>query len=374
MFERFLEPLIDTCFAFSVEGTGGNPAAVMVSKTESTQAISLAKTTASLRGMETTLVVPSSQANHLAKLRFFVPNAEMAMCGHGTLAAVAKLHQLGMASLGDHSVETQAAVFALQVGEKDGHTAVDMLTTDNKITHVLQRQDIQELDRISGLEIADTVAVFLGGNVRPKTYIEVTDGCLDHIQPTSSQVQSICDAHATTGIYIFSQRASPSYNHIEARHFPCGGGLYEDAATGVAAGGLACYLTGRLQDLDTFKIYQGRAMGNCSRLNVRRGDGPGEWWVGGMVRQACDALIAPVMLDKVILDTMRGVTGEEPPRLEDDATLVSILGLSSMQIALLLSEIGDALTLNLFETPRFLQGRIRTLGDIKAAVRETWER
>ncbi|WP_366912202.1 PhzF family phenazine biosynthesis protein [Ferrovum sp.] len=78
MFERFLEPLIDTCFAFSVEGTGGNPAAVMVSKTESTQAISLAKTTASLRGMETTLVVPSSQANHLAKLRFFVPNAEMA--------------------------------------------------------------------------------------------------------------------------------------------------------------------------------------------------------------------------------------------------------------------------------------------------------
>jgi hypothetical protein len=77
------------------------------------------------------------------------------------------------------------------------------------------------------------------------------------------------------------------------------------------------------------------------------------------------------MSDEVILEKLHAITGEDPAGFEDDAALVGVLGLSSMQIALLLAEIGDALTINLFETPHFLQGSIRTLGDIKMAVRET---
>jgi PhzF family phenazine biosynthesis protein len=290
MFEQFSKSMINTYHAFSVGETGGNSAAVIVSNDESVQTVGLAKVTSSRLDMEATLVVPPSDASRLAKLRFFVPKAEMAMCGHGTLAAMASLYHAGLAAAGNHNVETQAGVLALQIAERKGFTEVNMLTLNNKVTRIFQRQEIRNMQGIGGLSLASVVIVFLGGNVRAKTYIEVAEGCIDHLAPTPSQVQSICAAHATTGIYVFSRHPPSSPCVIEARHFPAGGGLYEDAATGVAAGGLACYLTDHFPNLDTLTIYQGRFMGNCSKLDVRRGDIPGEWWVGGQVRSTEDSL------------------------------------------------------------------------------------
>lgn len=75
-------------------------------------------------------------------------------------------------------------------------------------------------------------------------------------------------------------------------------------------------------------------------------------------------------LDKAILQNIEKVTGTPVAPLSDATQLVSDLGLSSIQVALLLSEVGDSLTANLFESAAFLQGKIKTVGDIKSAVRQ----
>ena len=233
---------------FAAGPGGGNPCPVVLDarglSTEQMQAL------AKHFGHETGFVVGDEPA-----LRFFVPEHEMTMCVHATVACVALLRRAGRLS-GD--------TFTI-------HTPIGALRADAlgpaRIS-VDQRVPVASPSNPS----AEAVAAVLGAELigppeswsasRPKLLAPVAD--VNALTPSFEALWELCEAHDTTGIYAFDPG-------LHARQFPVRAGYPEDPATGVAAAALAGYLTHHAPPADAgtvrYEIAQGEAMGRPSRLS-----------------------------------------------------------------------------------------------------------
>jgi predicted PhzF superfamily epimerase YddE/YHI9 len=83
-------------------------------------------------------------------------------------------------------------------------------------------------------------------------------------------MEAVCEAIGSTGLYPFAA-VDLEHRIFEARQFPRASGYPEDAATGIAASALAFGLLeyGLVTASEaTISIYQGRAMGQLSRIAV----------------------------------------------------------------------------------------------------------
>ena len=80
---------------FSAPGSrrGGNPAPVWLEADDLTSADMQEHTR--VIGHESVFVLRPSDATHRMRMRYFVPNHEMQMCGHATIAALWLPHQRG---------------------------------------------------------------------------------------------------------------------------------------------------------------------------------------------------------------------------------------------------------------------------------------
>jgi trans-2,3-dihydro-3-hydroxyanthranilate isomerase len=124
---------------------------------------------------------------------------------------------------------------------------------------------------------------------RTKTLIPVASvERLHQIRPRLEDVQALCDALDSTGLYPFAvDSAHPLRLH--ARQFPRSSGYPEDAATGIAAAatlyGVKHY--GLLQDGETgITVMQGFAMGKPSSIQVEFRDAHqtnAGCWISGAV-------------------------------------------------------------------------------------------
>jgi PhzF family phenazine biosynthesis protein len=116
----------------------------------------------------------------------------------------------------------------------------------------------------------DGLAIVNAGAAPPKTILHLPEPMLlDRIEADAGRVAGACDRLGSTGLYpVAPHRDRPGL--FEARQFPSRAGFLEDAATGVAAAGLAAVLAalGALPPDGRFAVLQGRAMGRPSRIEV----------------------------------------------------------------------------------------------------------
>lgn len=254
---------------------GGNPCPIVLEAGSLTaeQMRSLAATW----NQESGFVRQIDSPENCVRLRYFVPNHEMEMCGHATIASVIVLVELGLVTPGEVAIDTELGRVEAQCEIHDGmpRVIVDQFKPefhDNNPTvpEVASALDISQDDIDKNLGPIVSVSTS-----RHKLMIPLRDpSVLNGLDPNFEALWNLCDEYRTTGFYPFAISEDKSVD-IESRQFPNRAGYEEDSATGVAACAAAAYLRQydvldtKAAGVHTIYIAQGRAMGQPSLLEAR---------------------------------------------------------------------------------------------------------
>lgn len=258
---------------FAVGPTGGNPCPVIPSAGNLTD--SQMQAVAQRFGLDTAFILRTGSRDADIRLRYFVPDHEMGVSGHATIAAIT-VAQLDQTLKSNH----------VRVATITGKFGVDFVRRSNNVTVVTLEQNrpvfgavVAPDDVARALKINPEQIVIDNGPVqsvsvsRAKLLVPLKDSLvLDGLKPDYEALWKLCDRFGVSGFYPFTRRTGKPQTHAEARQFPLRAGFPEDAATGVAAAALAAYLAAYDSKYQTgqhlFRIAQGYAMGAPSLIEA----------------------------------------------------------------------------------------------------------
>jgi len=253
--------------AFTDAGVGGNPAGVVLDARDLDRDGRLA-IAASVNFSETAFLEPDPSDGRRFTLRFFSPRAEVAFCGHATIAAaVALAERVGTGPLhfdtlsGPVPVETRL----------EGSGVVATLTSPPARTQPADASDVAEalgaLDwHARDLDVRYPAHVAWAG----VSHLILAAATRERLARLSYDFDALGRVMARTGWTTVQLVHAASPDHFSARNpFPPGG-VVEDPATGAAAAAFGGYL--RALDLvevpGRVTIIQGEEMGRRSCLIV----------------------------------------------------------------------------------------------------------
>jgi trans-2,3-dihydro-3-hydroxyanthranilate isomerase len=221
---------------------------------------------------ETVFVQKPTDEEALARLRIFTTKEELKLAGHPVIGTWFLLAELGVVPAQDGGVhvlqETGAGILPVEIRFKDGRPQRVTMT---------QKEAIFKPARINKKKLATAVGLSLK-DLNPKLDPEfVSTGIFNLMVPLRNR--------AALGKIVMNMtelRRLQGKNATMAYCFALGGNgkafsrgmlpweLYEDAATGSAAGSLGAYLVrnGELEPGHTLSILQGVEMGRPSHLEV----------------------------------------------------------------------------------------------------------
>ena len=217
-------------------------------------------------GLDTVFILSPTVKTADIRLRYFVPDHEMGVSGHATVAAITVARLESIWKSDQVRIETNTGLFEAELTEKKNEFAVTLAQN-------LPVWDIAvDPSRVAGvLKLDPKRVVTTGGPVqsvsvsRAKLLIPLDDSTtLNSLEPDYDALWQLCDELKVSGFYPFTRKTDKRDAHAEARQFPLRAGFPEDAATGVAAGALGAYLA--TYDLKcqtgshSFRIAQGFAM------------------------------------------------------------------------------------------------------------------
>lgn len=200
-----------------------------------------------------------------ARVRYFTPRAEIAFCGHATIASGVALAQR-RAAAPTVRLTTNAGLVPVEVaGDRATLVAVD---TPIEPLHPDLVADLLRALRLdpSDLDPALPPALVHGGNLHP--LLAVRAGVLDRLDHDGDAVLALQDAHGWDGTVPVVERLSAT-RFASRNPFPRGG-IREDPATGSAAAGLGAYLRagGHVAAPTVITVDQGAETGRPSHLVV----------------------------------------------------------------------------------------------------------
>lgn len=251
--------------AFTDRPEGGNPAGVVLDATglDEEQMLTVA---ADLGYSESAFLSPEESR---LDLRFFSPRAEVAFCGHATVAtAVALAQRHGTGTVTFHTAAGDVPVTTAT--EPDG-TISATLTSPPGWSRVAPDWVVQgtlaalgwtdkDLDRGLPPHIANAGNDHLVLNVRNRDRLAQLDYDVDALR-------GLMSTHGLTTVHLSWQEDTTTFHARDP--FPTGG-VYEDPATGAAAAAFGAYLAELHGSADRdITIHQGQDMGRPSVLRVR---------------------------------------------------------------------------------------------------------
>ncbi|SEF87939.1 PhzF family phenazine biosynthesis protein [Marinobacterium lutimaris] len=246
---------------------GGNPAGVVINAERFTSE-EKQRIAAAVGLSETAFVSPSARADF--KLEFFTPSRQIAHCGHATVAAFSYLHQLGLLSTANTSKETIDGCRDIHL-EGDQAYMEQLAPRYEVLSHrqrefLLESLGLSESDLLPGAEpqIVNTGNSFV--------VIGVKDAkTLARLAPDQRLIRELSESLELIGLYVFCLETEVAGRQASTRMFAPLYGIEEEAATGMAAGPLACYLYNLSYRRERhFEIEQGYMMHppSPSLLNV----------------------------------------------------------------------------------------------------------
>ncbi|WP_219461840.1 PhzF family phenazine biosynthesis protein [Nonomuraea rhizosphaerae] len=276
---------------FSSEPLTGNPVAV-VSDAEVLPVETMRRIAREFNQSETTFVLPASSQDADRRLRSFTPiGAEVFGAGHNTLGAWWLL-----AAQGRLDLKEGATTLRQEVGEQilplriemaaGGPVAISMTQAPPDFQRepgdpgeLAASLGLAERDLVADLptQVVDTGAGHLMVPVRDRAAV-------DRAEPNAPRLRRFLEEAGGEGCYVFSLDPVNEGSTAYARFFNPTVGIWEDPATGTAAGPLACLLTtaGVVPAGATVTIEQGHAMGRPSLIAVHT-DGPAPQIAGAAV-------------------------------------------------------------------------------------------
>ena len=246
--------------AFVDNNKGGNPAGVVLNADNLTNEQKL-KIAAKVGLSETAFVSKSENADF--KLDFFTPTRQIAHCGHATIATFSYLSQSGLIKNTVSSKETidgrreilLQGDLAFMEQKAPLYRNVDKQTGQILKSLGLTQNDILKEAPISLVNTGNSFVIV------PVNSAEI----LKNIKPDYALISQISDELDLIGYYVFCREASSPQRDSATRMFAPRYGIEEEAATGMAAGPLVCYLFDILGiKKDRMLIEQGWFMGQPS--------------------------------------------------------------------------------------------------------------
>lgn len=279
-------PAVEQVDVFCVGSHGGNPAPVVLDADRLTA--EEMRGIAAECGHEAGFVLPPSDKRKAdLQYRFFVPLAEMDMCGHGTLGTTWLLAHKGKLKPGEVRVETKSGIVRCRISET-GEVAISQPPATISVVDPRYRAAILDVLGVAERDALD-LPILNATTSRTKTLVPLTSPItLNALKPDFSRLKSLCETIGSTGLYPFACDFEDERTY-HARQFPAASGFPEDAATGVAATALFYGLKqwGLIGTRRTIRVRQGDAMGRPSRMAVTLADNSDPragCWLTGEVR------------------------------------------------------------------------------------------
>ncbi len=228
-------------------------------------------------GFESVFISESSMEDITYKFRYFVPNHEMEMCVHATIAGATFLAKHGLVKENKIQIETLLGIINIKLNQNINDS---ILVTVNQFPpeFVQNNPSKEEVAKClnTNMENIDTTdfPIQSVSTSRPKLIVPIiNDEQLHALKPNFNDLWALCTRYGTTGFYPFSLQTKNQNYDFEARQFPNNAGYNEDPATGVAACALGAYLTkySKKNDLNNKGIIigQGKAMNKPSKIMVK---------------------------------------------------------------------------------------------------------
>ena len=202
------------------------------------------------------------------QFRFFVPNKEMTMCGHATIACATVLYDRSQRPIKSLTIETLAGDIPIEFLPMEEGIQVSVAQKAGHFESInVSKETIAQALNISCQQIVSET-IYNASTSKPKTLIALDSReTLDNLRPQLFKLWDICDMVDSSGFYPYVQVADDVFF---ARQFPNNSGYDEDAATGVAASALGAFVAHNLNnEIPLLTVYQGQAMERPSKIQVK---------------------------------------------------------------------------------------------------------
>lgn len=258
----------------------GNPLAVVEAADGLDDAL-MRRIAGELNQAETTFLLDSDRADR--KLRSFTASgAEVSGAGHNALGAwlwMAEHGALGaLATPTTFHQQLSDAVLPITLVRRDGRVQGRMQQAPLRLGPPLDASAIAGLAEALGLATGDVgtePAPRAGDTGAAHLLVRVRDAdAVNRARPRVDALLAVLGRAGAEGCYVYAFD-EPAAERAYARFFNPTVGLWEDAATGTAAGPLTAYLGSEgLLPRGELVIEQGTSMGRQSFLHVRLGPDP----------------------------------------------------------------------------------------------------
>jgi PhzF family phenazine biosynthesis protein len=251
--------------AFADDPSGGNPAGVWIGDVLPDDA-SMQKIASEVGYSETAFLAPTQGFSRT--IRYFSPLAEVAFCGHATIASGVVL---GMQDgLGEYHLESRVGLVSVAVSRLDSRFFATLTSVDTKfreagttlVDDVLRTLHWQPED----LDVSIPPAIAFAG----AWHLVLALKTLERLNQLRYDFEALKELMLTHGLTTVQLVYRESASRFHSRNpFPVGG-VVEDPATGAAAAALGGYLRdANLVDAPfEFEVRQGEAMGRPGLLQV----------------------------------------------------------------------------------------------------------
>jgi trans-2,3-dihydro-3-hydroxyanthranilate isomerase len=263
---------------FAEKPLEGNPVAVVPDAGRLTES-TMHKIAREFNQSETTFLLPPTRSEADWRLRSFTPAGKEAFgAGHNTLGAWWWLAETGALNLGD-----SGARFTQEIG--DSLLDVNITCHSGQLVSVGMSQsppqfgkvcdDVTQLAEALNLSITDFATDTLPAQVvstgAPHLLVPLRNrAATEKARPDFPRLASVLRSLDGEGCYLFTLDTARPDSVAHARFFNPTLGISEDAATGTAAGPLACQLVANhvAPDNSVLQIEQGYAMDRPSLIRV----------------------------------------------------------------------------------------------------------
>jgi PhzF family phenazine biosynthesis protein len=227
--------------AFVDAGEGGNPAGVVLDADglSTDDKLRIAR----LVGLSETAFVSRSQVAGV-KLEFFTPKRQIAHCGHATIATFSLLAQRGLVSGPESSKETIDGTRRILLRGNEAfmeQLAPEYVDEGGFAPGVSAARILASLG-LAPEDVAAPPCVVGTGNRFVLVHVRA-EAMLAALAPQQDDIAAVSSAIGAIGYYVFATTDGEfaATTRMFAPHY----GIVEEAATGMAAGPLACYLVDR---------------------------------------------------------------------------------------------------------------------------------
>lgn len=261
--------------AFSKEPNKGNPAGVVLSGDELTDA-QMQEIAFKVGFNETAFPVKSEVADF--RIRFFTPGHEMNLCGHATMATVYSLISKGLLDeKTNFTIETKAGILPINVkSSTEGETFITMKQASPLFNEFNgSREDLASSIGLNESDIDGDLPILYGstGNwtlLIPIKHLEA----FKRMKPNNNVFPAILKEIPKSSVHPFCTEAYDSDADMHARHFSSPfSGTVEDAVTGTASGVMGAFFakyikSDRFEESLNIIVEQGHEIEKDGRVMV----------------------------------------------------------------------------------------------------------